>query len=72
MASMVGILVFANWAPPAVEGGIWSAVFAAKWYITGAFGILLGYSLVKWFGAKAAPIVITGVVVLILALLFPK
>jgi uncharacterized membrane protein YraQ (UPF0718 family) len=72
MASMVGILVFANWAAPAVEGGIWSAVFAAKWYITGAFGIVLGYSLVKWFGAKAAPIVITGVVVLILAVLFPE
>ena len=72
MGSMVGILVFANWAPPAVEGGIWSAVFAAKWYITGAFGIVLGYSLVKWFGAKAAPLVITGVVVLILAVLFPK
>jgi uncharacterized membrane protein YraQ (UPF0718 family) len=72
MGSMVGILVFANWAPPAVEGGIWSAVFAAKWYITGAFGIVLGYSLVKWFGAKAAPLVITGIVVLMLALLFPK
>ncbi|MEO0250595.1 MAG: permease [candidate division WOR-3 bacterium] len=71
MGSMVGILVFANWAPPAVEGGVWSAVFAAKWYITGAFGILLGYSLVKWFGAKAAPLVITGVVVLLLAILFP-
>jgi uncharacterized protein len=72
MGSMVGILVFANWAPPAVEGGMWSTVFGAKWYITGAFGIVLGCSLVKWFGAKAVPIVITGVVVLILAVFFPK
>jgi len=72
MGSMVGILVFANWAPPAIQEGVWSAIFAAKWYVTGAFAILLGYALVKWFGAKTAPLLITSVVVLILAVLFPK
>ncbi len=42
---MVGILIFANWAP----GGnvaFWNAVFSAKWYITGA--LLLGLALVLW------------------------
>jgi uncharacterized membrane protein YraQ (UPF0718 family) len=38
--SMVGILVFANWGRPAGETGVWHAIYAAKWWITGAFGAL--------------------------------
>ncbi len=72
MASMIGILVFANWGKPMEESGIWYAIYASKWYITGLFGILFGYVIVRWFGAKPIPTIITGAVVLILALLFPK
>jgi uncharacterized membrane protein YraQ (UPF0718 family) len=72
MASMIGILVFANWGKPMEESGIWYAIYAAKWYVTGLFGILFGFVIVRWFGAKPLPTVITGAVVLILALLFPK
>ncbi|MBL8965715.1 MAG: permease, partial [Spirochaetaceae bacterium] len=28
---------------------IWDAVFAAKWWIAGAFALLLAYALVRWF-----------------------
>jgi uncharacterized protein len=72
MASMIGILVFANWGKPMESEGIWSIIYAAKWYITGVFGLLFGYTIVKWFEAKLVPTVITGVIVLILGLIFPQ
>jgi len=72
MASMIGILVFANWGKPMEEAGFWYGIYATKWYVTGLFGILFGFVIVKWFGAKIIPTIITGAVVLILALLFPK
>lgn len=72
MASMIGILVFANWGKPVDESGIWYTIHASKWYIAGLFALLFGYAIVRWFGAKLIPTIITGVVVLILALLFPE
>jgi len=72
MASMVGILVFANWGKPMEAEGIWYAIYATKWYVTGLFGLLFGYTIVRWFEAKLVPTVITGVVVLLLALVFPR
>ena len=72
MVSMIGILVFANWGKPIEVEGFWYAIYAAKWYVTGLFGLLFGYTIVKWFEAKLVPSIITGAVVLLLALLFPK
>jgi hypothetical protein len=72
MASMIGILVFANWGKPMETEGVWYGIYAAKWYITGIFGLLFGYMIVKWFDAKLIPTIITGVVVFLLALIFPK
>ncbi len=72
MASMIGILVFANWGKPMEEAGLWYGIYVAKWYVTGLFGILFGFVIVRWFGAKPLPTVIIGAVVLVLALLFPK
>jgi len=48
--TMVLILIFAAFARPA-EGstGLWPAIFAAKWYITIALLILLGFILKAWF-----------------------
>lgn len=48
--SMVAILVFANWGKP-IEGdsGIWSMIYASKWWITGFFLVVLGLALVNWF-----------------------
>ena len=48
--SMVGILVFANWARPH-EGGrsIWNLLFQIKWLVAGGFALLLGYVLIFWF-----------------------
>lgn len=53
--TLVLILVFANWGKPGegVESGLWYWIWANKWYITSAFGLLLIYSLIavlklKW------------------------
>ncbi|MDD5247332.1 MAG: permease, partial [Candidatus Omnitrophica bacterium] len=48
--SMVAILVFANWGKP-LEGdnGIWSIIYAYKWWITGFFLAVLAYTLFNWF-----------------------
>ncbi len=48
--SMVAILVFANWGKP-IEGdtGIWSLIYSAKWWITGFFLIVLGFTFINWF-----------------------
>jgi uncharacterized membrane protein YraQ (UPF0718 family) len=48
--NMVLILVFAAFARPAAGStGLWSAIFAAKWYITIALLIVLGFMLKAWF-----------------------
>jgi uncharacterized protein len=48
--SMVGFLVFANWARPA-EGttGLWAFVYSIKWYISFGFLFIIGAMLFKWF-----------------------
>jgi len=50
MLTMVLILVFAAFARPA-EGasGLWPAIFAAKWYITGGLLIILALIIKSWF-----------------------
>ena len=48
--AMIGILVFANWGrPQGDDAGIWSAIFTAKWYVSGAFALVLAVALVTWF-----------------------
>ncbi len=45
--TLVLILVFANWgAPTASDEGLWSVIFTYKWYITGAFSLVLCGSLI--------------------------
>lgn len=48
-ATMVGILVFANWGRPSGEFWLWHALWQGKWAITSVFGLLLGAVLVAWF-----------------------
>ena len=49
MASMVGILIFLNWAPSGGSVGWWDFLYQWRWAIAGAFGVVLVYSLVRWF-----------------------
>ena len=51
MASMIGILVFVNWANSKGGSPVWDAIYRAKWWISGGFAIVLVYSLIRWFNA---------------------
>jgi len=50
IGTMVLILVFAAFARPAQGStGLWPTIFSAKWYITIALLIVLGFMLKNWF-----------------------
>jgi uncharacterized membrane protein YraQ (UPF0718 family) len=49
MASMIGILVFLNWAPSRGSLAAWDFIYRFKFVITGAFALILIYTLVRWF-----------------------
>ena len=70
-ASMIGILVFANWGKPQETVGFWYAVFSNKWLITGGFALALAIILGAWFNISWWKLVITGVLVLVSMVVFP-
>ncbi len=70
-ASMVGILVFANWGRPVGHAGFWHAVFSSKWIITGGFAVLLGLILGGWFRIGWLGLGMVSGLVIVLAKLFP-
>ena len=71
-ASMIGILVFANWGKPNEATGIWAAVYSLKWFVTSFFAIALGVMLVRWFELAWWKVVLTGAPVAGLAVAFPE
>lgn len=48
-ASMVGILVFANWGRPTTNSGLWFQIYSVKWVVTGILATALIFMLVRWF-----------------------
>ena len=48
-ASMIGILVFANWGEPSTGTGIWAAVYSVKWLLVSVCAAGLGVMLIFWF-----------------------
>lgn len=51
-ASMVGILVFANWGKPQEAEGLWVTIYNLKWVFTGVFYLIFSVILSLWFGLK--------------------
>ena len=49
IGSMIGILVFVNWASSKGSSAAWDAIYRAKYVITGAFALVLIYAIVRWF-----------------------
>lgn len=47
--SMVGILIFLNWAPSRGNIGVWDFIYNAKYFITAGFGLVLAFTLIRWF-----------------------
>ena len=70
-ASMVGILVFANWGKPTEPSGLWQAIYAAKWWITSGFSLALAVMLTAWFQVGKGALLLAAIPVAALALIFP-
>jgi uncharacterized membrane protein YraQ (UPF0718 family) len=70
-AAQVATLVFANWARPDDPTGVWSAIFRAKWWLTGAGAVALGVILVRWFGLARWKAVAVGLPTAAVALALP-
>ena len=51
-ATMVGILVFANWGASGDEGAF-ATIFLLKWWLTGGLALLLALLLWRWLGLDA-------------------
>ncbi len=55
-ASLVGILVFANWSKPLADEGLWAAIYSHKWLLTAVAGLVLAGCLWGWMGASTASV----------------
>ncbi len=71
-ASMIGILVFANWGKPEDPSGFWSLVYSMKWLITGGFALSLAAILVAWFGVDKWKATMAFVPAVVLGLTIPQ
>jgi uncharacterized protein len=72
-ALMILILITLNWAKPdsATASGFMSFMYAQKWVISGILALALGLSLVLFYAFKLWKVLLSGLVVVIAALLFP-
>jgi uncharacterized protein len=71
-ASMVGILVFANFAAPEENSGLWFTLFSMKWQLVSAFSIFLGIMLVSWFRVAAWKLITAGLITAAAAFFSPS
>lgn len=49
IGSMIGILIFVNWASSKGSSAAWDAIYRAKYVITGVFALVLIFAIVRWF-----------------------
>jgi uncharacterized protein len=72
MGAMVAILVFANWAKPEADTGIWFALYANKWILTSLFSIALAIMLIVWFALPVWKTVVASAPAVVLAFWLPS
>jgi uncharacterized membrane protein YraQ (UPF0718 family) len=71
-AAMVGVLVFANWGKPEEAAGFWSAIYSAKWILTGMSAAALGLILIFWIKVPWVKVALTAGATAILAACLPQ
>ncbi len=71
-ASMVFILVFANWGKTNDTNGLWYFIYSIKWFITGFFALALAFILVLWFKIKWWKMLLIIIPIIIFSFLFPN
>jgi hypothetical protein len=62
-ATLLAILVFANWAAPDGGPGVMAAIASVKWVLTAGAAVGLGAVLVAWFGLPLRRLLIPGLAV---------
>ncbi len=70
--TLVFILVFANWGAPDSNSGFLFWIYTNKWLLTGVFGLLLAYSLIKFLNIKWWWVLLVLVLTAAAAFLFPS
>ena len=70
-ASMVGILVFANWGRPQETTGVWHAVYSGKWIVTGGCAAALAGILGLWYAVPWWKLIGTGILIGVSAIVVP-
>lgn len=68
--SMIGILVFANWAKPAEQTGLWFTIYTYKWIAAAIFAALLYLVLAIWFGVNRVKLLLSAIIVAVLSYFF--
>jgi len=71
-ASLVAVLVFANWGRPEDTSGTWYAVYSAKWFVTGAASVGLAVILIVMIRLAWWKVLAAGVPVVVFALVLPQ
>ena len=52
LATMVGILIFANWGAPNEAVGVFAVIYRAHWYLTAALLVLLLWMMERWYSRQ--------------------
>lgn len=66
-ATMIAILVFANWGDPGTSTGFWAFVFAGKWLLTAASAASLALVLALWFNVPWWKVALATIFVALIA-----
>jgi uncharacterized membrane protein YraQ (UPF0718 family) len=70
VASLVGILVFANWGRPSDSHGLWHEIYSAKWIITAFMAAVLAVMLSSVFRFRWWRVALAALPVAVAALVF--
>ena len=70
-ASMIAILIFANWGKSTDSSGFWHFMFAYKWYFTSVSAVILVSVIVLWFNMKPWKMALAVIPAVILGFVFP-
>jgi uncharacterized membrane protein YraQ (UPF0718 family) len=68
-ASMVAVLVFANWGKPVKSAGVFYEIYSAKWWLTSFSAIVFAVVLGLWYAVEWWKLALAGVATFVSALL---
>jgi len=72
LATLIAILVFANWGRPDRASGIWAFLYTYKWWITSGAGILFASTLTLVLKLRKIWVVTAILFTTVFAVLFPE